>query len=64
MVVDAQALKMAAKGRAVEILATLGGCDREKLDGGHHGCPKCGGKDRFRLIDAEAGVSTLLQRLF
>lgn len=56
MAVDTQALKLAARGRAVEIFATLGGCDRDILDGGHHPCPKCGGTDRFRLIDAEAGA--------
>ena len=27
----------------------------EVLDGKHHPCFRCGGKDRFRMIDAEAG---------
>ncbi|RMF86426.1 MAG: DUF3987 domain-containing protein [Planctomycetota bacterium] len=26
------------------------------LDGKHHPCPRCGGKDRFRLIDPDAGA--------
>ena len=34
----------------------LGGIDRGLLDGKPHPCPKCGGKDRFRLIDEADGA--------
>ena len=49
-------LKQQAAGRWPEILSALGGCPAEILDGKHHPCPKCGGKDRFRMIDQEAGA--------
>jgi hypothetical protein len=49
-------LKAAARGRWPELLQTLGGISSEVLDGQHHPCPKCGGTDRFRLIDADAGA--------
>ncbi len=53
---DVQTLKQAATGRWPEVLAFVGGVPVEHLDGKNHPCPKCGGKDRFRLIDAEAGA--------
>lgn len=53
---DAATVKQAASGRWPEILATVCGFDQEVLDGKHHSCPACGGKDRFRLIDAAAGA--------
>ena len=46
----------AAKGRAVDILRDVAGISADILDGDHHPCPKCGGKDRFRLIDRERGA--------
>jgi len=49
-------IKSAAKGRWPEILSAVGGIDRELLDGKHHPCPKCGGTDRFRAIDIDAGA--------
>ena len=51
-----EALKAAARGRWPEILYTLGGIDHALLDGKHHPCPKCGGTDRFRLIDEAEGA--------
>ena len=48
-------IKNAARGQWVGILSHFG-FDKSILDGRHHPCPKCGGKDRFRLIDAEAGA--------
>jgi len=53
---DVQAVKSAATGRELEILRAVGGIDAELLDGRHHPCPKCGGHDRFSLIDAKAGA--------
>ena len=53
---DVARIKAAAVGRWPEILSALGGCPLEILDGQHHPCPKCGGMDRFRMIDAEAGA--------
>lgn len=58
---DLELVRAVANGRWVEILSTLGGVSADLLDGRHHGCPKqchpdAGGKDRFRLIDAQAGA--------
>ena len=50
-------IKLALRGRAVDVLENVAGIPRELLDGRHHGCPKCpDGKDRFRLIDADQGA--------
>ena len=46
----------AGRGREFEILRDVAGISAEYLDGKHHACPKCGGKDRFRLIDKDAGA--------
>jgi len=51
-----ETLKQSANGRWPEILSALGGINPGLLDGKHHPCPKCGGRDRFRMIDAEAGA--------
>ena len=51
-----QEVKVAAASRWVEILSTLGGIRPGLLDGRHHPCPKCGGKDRFRMMDRKAGA--------
>jgi hypothetical protein len=53
---DTDRIKEAARGRWPEILSALGGLPREILDGKHHPCPKCNGKDRFRYIDDQAGA--------
>ena len=45
------AIKVAARGRWLEILTSLGGVPADLLDGKHHPCPKCGGTDRFRAFD-------------
>ena len=46
---NAQEVKQAAEGRWIEVFQDLAGVDRQLLDRNHHGCPKCGGDDRFRL---------------
>lgn len=53
---DVADLKRAARGRWLDILVTVGCIASAILDGKHHPCPKCGGKDRFRLIDADEGA--------
>ncbi len=53
---DAAALKQQAAGRWPEILCNVGGLSPDILDGKHHACPKCGGTDRFRMIDVAAGA--------
>ena len=54
---DAAEVRQAAAGRwARDILPTVAGLPPAILDGKHHPCPKCGGTDRFRLIDPEAGA--------
>lgn len=52
-----------SSGRWMDVLAGVAGIPREHLDGHHHPCPKCGGKDRFRLIDEKAGA-VLCNRCF
>jgi len=54
--IDADQVKAAAISRELELLEYVAHIDREILDGKHHACPKCGGEDRFRLIDAKAGA--------
>jgi phage/plasmid primase-like uncharacterized protein len=54
--IDVAALKQQAAGRWPELLTALGGVGADLLDGKNHPCPKCGGKDRFRLIDVAAGA--------
>lgn len=51
----AEDVKRAAAGRWLELLVAAG-VPTDHLDFRHHPCPKCGGKDRFRLLDAEAGA--------
>lgn len=53
---DKDEVKQAASGRWPEIFATIAAADERAFDGKHHACPKCGGKDRFRLIDRIAGA--------
>jgi hypothetical protein len=53
---DAHAVKSAAAGRWPSILTALAGIPADVQDGGHHPCPGCGGTDRFRMIDPEAGA--------
>jgi len=59
---DIDRIKEAASGNWIELLAGAG-CPLEFLDGRHHPCPKCGGDDRFRLIDEAAGA-VLCNRCF
>ena len=54
--IDTHTIKQNAANRWPEILSRLGGVDPELLDGKHHPCPKCGGADRFRMIDADVGA--------
>jgi len=54
--IDVAALKQQAAGRWPELLTALGGVGADLLDGKNHPCPKCGGKDRFRMIDVAAGA--------
>ncbi|MEW4564874.1 DUF5906 domain-containing protein [Bremerella sp. JC770] len=55
---QAHEVKWAGKGREVEILNQVAGIPMGNLDGKHHGChrPGCGGHNRARLIDADAGA--------
>ncbi len=39
------------RGRWRDILLQLGAVDARLLDGKHHACPWCGGKDRWRFTD-------------
>lgn len=49
-------VKNAARGRWVELLIEIGGINRSLLTGKHGPCPRCGGRDRFRLIDENEGA--------
>jgi len=53
---DKDEVKRLAAGRWPEILTTVGGVDPQLLDGRNRPCPKCGGRDRFRCIDRDAGA--------
>jgi P4 family phage/plasmid primase-like protien len=53
---DLELVRSAAARRWPEILSRLGGQSDELFDGRKHPCPKCGGTDRFRMIDADAGA--------
>jgi len=56
-VIDKDVVKRAAEGRWVEILSSLGGIDPQTLDVKRHvPCPKCGGDDRFRMLDEQSGA--------
>ena len=48
-------LKVAARGQWKSILASICAVAEHLLDGSHHPCPKCGGFDRFRMINESAG---------
>lgn len=54
--IDVDAVRDAARGRWVEILERVAGIPAGLLDGRHHPCPKCIGRDRFRFLDKEAGA--------
>lgn len=54
--IDVHELRAGCRGRWPDIIASVCGIDRQVLDGRHHPCPRCGGKDRFRMIDADAGA--------
>lgn len=49
-------VKFAANGRWRNILVAIGGFNDDVLDGQHHPCPRCGGTNRFRLINEQAGA--------
>lgn len=55
-VLDISTIKFAATSRWLELISRIGGVSQEILDGNHHPCPKCGGNDRFRMIDAKDGA--------
>lgn len=52
---DVDETKFRASGLELEILEHAAMLPREVLDGRHHGCPVCGGKDKFRVVDLNAG---------
>lgn len=53
---DIAQVKQAATGRWPEIFAAVDSVSTDIFDGHHHPCPKCGGDDRFRFIDQDAGA--------
>lgn len=53
---SADQVKHAAAGRVLDALVHVAGIPRDLLDGNHHPCPKCKGKDRFSLADPNAGA--------
>ena len=52
---DVATVKAAAAGRWSDLLQRAGVAP-DLLDGRHHPCPKCGGTDRFRVVDLGAGA--------
>lgn len=54
---DVSEIKLAMKGREVDVLENVANIPAELLDGHGHGCPGCGaGKNRFRLLDRGRGA--------
>ena len=53
--VDKDEVKRALDDRWVELFQSIG-IPADYLDGKNHPCPKCGGEDRFRLLDRRAGA--------
>ena len=53
---DLTLVRRAAENRWTEIFSAAAGISADILDGQHHPCPKCGGTDRFRLLDQAAGA--------
>ena len=53
---DAAEVKSMANGHWNAILPAITGIDAAVLDQKKHPCPKCGGTDRFRCIDVDAGA--------
>lgn len=53
---DIDEVRRAAAKRWPEILSQVGGIPRDILNRNHHPCPKCGGTDRFRLMDESVGA--------
>lgn len=47
---DKDEIKQAARGRELDIYRDVAGIPGDYLDGRHHPCPNCGGKDRFRVM--------------
>lgn len=54
--IDVADIKRIARRQWLDILSSVGRIPRDALDGRHHPCPWCGGKDRFRLLDADEGA--------
>lgn len=54
--IDREDVRSAATGRWLDVLVNVGGFDRDSLDGRHRPCPRCGGTDRFRLLDESVGA--------
>lgn len=48
---DSKEVKQRASGHWREIVSRTSGVSIDLLDRKHHGCPKCGGSDRFRALD-------------
>jgi len=53
--IDVELVRQAAMGRWPEILVSVAEIPADWLDGRHHPCPQCGGKDRFRLLASSTG---------
>jgi RecA/RadA recombinase len=53
---DIASIKQAASSRWRNILGRIGSLDPQLLDGKHHPCPRCGGVDRFRMLDVDSGA--------
>jgi hypothetical protein len=49
-------IKKSCAGREIEVFKRVAMIPLELLDGKQHPCPKCGGKDRFSLIDRDRGA--------
>ena len=54
--IDVDLVRGAARGRWIEILNSVAKIPVDFLDSRNHPCPKCGGHDRFRMLDVDEGA--------
>jgi len=61
---DKDTILQAASGRWPELISSVGGVVADILDGAHHACPRCGGRDRFRFTNLNDRGACLCNQCF
>lgn len=57
--IEASEVKSRARGRWRDILSSVASINYASLDGAHHPCPRCAGRDRFRFTDMDGAGSAI-----